>query len=426
VRQAANAMTVIATVIDQHIEEAALLWLRRVRAAGEPHFRLDDLAKLDSQLGAHLDGMLIAEADAPNSAWQACEPELEWKDPGEVFPAAVLAWESGKATRVRRVMKTAAKSYESSRALVSALGWLTDEQAEPYINRLLGHAKAFERRVGIVACAVRGRDPGEAIERAVGSRDRLLKARALRAIGELARRDLLPEARQALRAKDEQTRFAAAWSVARLTHDEPALQVLKKTVELHSPDHSRALQLVLRRLPPSEAAAWINTLAQNPDLLRSAVIGTGIVGVPEAIPWLLELMKMPALARVAGEAFTMITGVDLAAEKLDGSWPEGFAAGPTEDPADDNVAMDADENLPWPDVAKLTAWWERRRGEFAAGTRYLCGRPLTEDWLEDVLRQGYQRQRAAAALELALLRPELPLFNVRAPGQRQQELLGLR
>jgi len=343
-----------------------------------------------------------------------------------VFAAAILAWESGKARRVQRVMRAGAKSYECSRALVSALGWLNEELAEPHLDRLLGHAKAFERWVGIAACAVRGRDPREALERAVGSRDRLLKGRALRAIGELARKDLVPEARQALRSRDPNVRFAAAWSVARLTEDEPALQVLKRTVESQSPDQSRALQLVLRRMPPSEAAEWINTLAQNPGLLRSAVIGTGVVGVPEAIPWLLEQMKAPALARVAGEAFTMITGVDLAAEKLDGNWPEGFTAGPTEDPADDNVAMDADENLPWPDVAKLTAWWERCRGECAAGTRHLCGRPLTEDWLGEVLRHGYQRQRAAAALELALLWPDQPLFNVRAPGQRQQELLGLR
>jgi hypothetical protein len=51
---------------------------------------------------------------------------------------------------------------------------------------------------------------------------------------------------------------------------------------------------------------------------------------------------------------------------------------------------------------------------------------MTEDWLEHVLRYGYQRQRAAAALELAIRRPGTPLFNVKAPGYRQQQLLGLR
>ena len=41
----------------------------------------------------------------------------------------------------------------------------------------------------------------------------------------------------------------------------------------------------------------------------------------------------------------------------------------------------------------------------------------------DVLRNGRQRQRAAAALELALQQPGQPLFEVRAPGFRQQQPL---
>jgi hypothetical protein len=86
--------------------------------------------------------------------------------------------------------------------------------------------------------------------------------------------------------------------------------------------------------------------------------------------------------------------------------------------------MDEDESLPWPDVAKLTAWWEKNCGNFPAGVRLLGGRPLTDDWLATVLCHGYQRQRAAAALELSLMRPDQRLFNVRAPGTRQQELLG--
>ena len=41
----------------------------------------------------------------------------------------------------------------------------------------------------------------------------------------------------------------------------------------------------------------------------------------------------------------------------------------------------------------------------------------------EVLKTGRQRQRAAAALELAILQPGKPLFNVRAPGFRQQQWL---
>jgi hypothetical protein len=41
----------------------------------------------------------------------------------------------------------------------------------------------------------------------------------------------------------------------------------------------------------------------------------------------------------------MITGVDIAYEDLEGVWPEGFEAGPTENPENENVAMDPDEDL---------------------------------------------------------------------------------
>jgi uncharacterized protein (TIGR02270 family) len=87
--------------------------------------------------------------------------------------------------------------------------------------------------------------------------------------------------------------------------------------------------------------------------------------------------------------------------------------------------MDPDENLPWPDPEKIAAWWARHHRRFDPGTRYLLGRPLAGEWLEEILWHGYQRQRAAAALELAIRRPGQPLFEVRAPAARQQERLGL-
>jgi hypothetical protein len=69
-------------------------------------------------------------------------------------------------------------------------------------------------------------------------------------------------------------------------------------------------------------------------------------------------------------------------------------------------------------------WWAGRRGAFSAGTRYLLGHPVTVDGLRHILRTGRQRQRAAAAVELALRQQGSPLFEVRAPGFRQQVLLG--
>ena len=92
----------------------------------------------------------------------------------------------------------------------------------------------------------------------------------------------------------------------------------------------------------------------------------------------------------------------------------------------EDVELDPDEDLPWPEPELVQAWWDANGAGFQKGTRYLLGQPITEQHGETVLRTGFQRQRVAAALELALMQPDTPLFPTTAPGFRQQRLLGQR
>jgi uncharacterized protein (TIGR02270 family) len=416
----------IPTILDQHAEEAALLWLRRDDAVGQPHYKLDELAELDNQLEANLDGLRIANAESANAAWEVCERELKWGEPGEVFAAAMLACEADNNEHLQRVLAVAVESHENSRAFISAMSWLPYERVAEQLASWLATNDAFLRRTAIAACAAHGHDPGEPLAAALtNDAAPTLRSRALRAVGELARTDLLPAAREQLDADDSACRFAAAWSVGQLAGDPLAIEILHEYVQPQLPTAERALSLAIRLMPPEAAAAWSAQLIGNPQTARLGVQALGGLGLP-AVPTLLSLMPQPELARVAGEAFAMITGVDVAYEDLEGEWPTGFSAGPTEDPEDENVDMDPDENLPWPHVGKLRSWWEQHGHEFDPNQRYLCGQPITDDSLQHVLRHGFQRQRAAAALELAIRHPEQALFNVRAPGPRQQRLLGLK
>jgi len=172
-----------------------------------------------------------------------------------------------------------------------------------------------------------------------------------------------------------------------------------------------------------QAKAWHRQLTKEPTQLRTAAIADGIIGDPEAVEYLIDLMNVPAIARVAGEAFSMITGVDLAYEDLSGEKPEDFEAGPSEDPEDENVAMDPDEHLPWPVPALVAKWWNQHRAQFQTSRRYLRGKEITIQSLREVLTGGNQRERAAATLELALREPTQPLFEVRARGALQLEEL---
>jgi uncharacterized protein (TIGR02270 family) len=193
-------------------------------------------------------------------------------------------------------------------------------------------------------------------------------------------------------------------------------------VRERGPFAARAVAAAVRRLDPADARHWLALLLQSPPDLRAAIHGVGAAGEPALVPALVAVMEDPALARVAGEAFTRITGVALREHGLSAPPPRDFRAGPTDDPDDPDVAMDRDRGLPWPDPAAVSAWWRTAQAQFRAGTRHLLGRPVTSEWTRHVLRFGTQRQRAAAAEELALQRPG-PVFEVRAPASRQQDLL---
>jgi len=86
--------------------------------------------------------------------------------------------------------------------------------------------------------------------------------------------------------------------------------------------------------------------------------------------------------------------------------------------------MDADEDLPWPNVELIQQWWNSHKHDFQNGTRCLCGTPMSLKSLNQVLRTGFQLQRIAAVFELAIHQPGTPLSNTSAPGFVQQRLLG--
>src|SRR5574340_645416 len=411
---------VIQSIVSQHAEETAFLWLLRNNAVHAPHYALKDLAKLDDRIEAHLDGLRIAGA----AGWEICKEALGQQEPGEVFAAAVLAFESGDENRIDEVLAVGGASVELSRGLVSALGWLPFIQAKLHIDRLLTSESAVQRRIGIAASAVHRQDPGVALLDSLSATDLSLKARSLKAVGELGRNDLLPVVKSNLNSEDPTSRFWAAWSGA-LLGESSAIPVLQRLAEQGGERAESACAMAVRRMPLQQAHDWQRELAGRPETIRMAVQAVGVIGDPVGIPWLIEQMAKPDVARVAGESFTMITGVDLAYEDLEGEKPEGFETGPTENPEDENIEIDPDEDLPWPNTQLIEQWWVTHRLQFENGTRYLLGKPMTLDSLNEVLRVGKQRQRTAAAIELTMRDPGRPLFNTSAPGFRQQALLGL-
>jgi uncharacterized protein (TIGR02270 family) len=334
-----------------------------------------------------------------------------------------MALESADQGRLSNVLEVVRNVPETIDAMVSAIGWLPLDQAMLPIRDLMNDDYCFHQEVGIAAAAIHRWHPGAGLARLMASAHAAVRARALKAAGEFGDKQVLQDLLISLRDPDEHCVFAAAWSGTLLGLPACA-DVLLSIAESPTRNSHAAADLVLRQMDLAAAIALHGKFVADPARIRLAIRSAGTIGDPSVIPWLISLMDQLPLARLAGEAFTTITGVDLAYRDLERRPPEDYDAGPTEDPADDNVDMDPDDNLPWPEPSLVQQWWDGNRSRFQNGTRYLLGHPITDDWMKIVLRDGRQRQRAAAALEIAIRNPGQPLFNVKAPGFRQQQLLG--
>jgi uncharacterized protein (TIGR02270 family) len=409
----------LSSIIEQHAEESGFLWGLRNRLVQAAHVTLANLVQLDERIEAHLDGLRLAG----DYGWELCVRGLDEGGPGEVFAAAVLAFEAADPERARMVTEKGPTTARAS-GVASALGWLPYRKAETHVAQLVSADSPVLRRVGLAAAFMHRRHPGNhVVNKALSDGDAALRARVIRGAGELGLVGLLPALGRCLAEKEPHCRFWAAWSIALLSGDANALDVLISVAVSQSAHSVLAVQLLMRRVPPHLGRACIDQWSENARLARLTAIAVGALGDPAKIPWLMERMKVTALARVAAEAFTTITGADLSLERLDAPRPEGFESGPTDDPDDEDVSLDPDDDLPWPNVEAIQKWWEKSKGRFAAGTRFLMGKPIAPDSLQQILRGARQRQRAAAALELAIKQTGQPLFDVRAPGFRQVQTL---
>jgi uncharacterized protein (TIGR02270 family) len=294
---------------------------------------------------------------------------------------------------------------------------------------LLASADPQGRTLGLAACRMHHVDPGALLAAALRDSSTPLRAQALRTAGYLGRTDLLDSVRTAL--DDADVAIEAARSLSLLGDHQTALPVLQAHALGETPDADgtrlAALALLLqsaefdhgKHVLAAAARAASGNLARERLVMRAI----GLLGDVQRVPWLIDRMAEDPRARLAGEAFSMITGADLGALGLERNRPDDPPGTNDEDPDDDQVALDEDEGLPWPDRERVRRWWESHASTLPARGRCFAGAPPSVAHCEQVLRNSTQRQRMVAASWLCVLQPGRKLFNCAAPAWRQQRLL---
>lgn len=380
---------------ERAFDDATFLWLLRSRAADQPHYDRDGLMALDWRLNNLLDVLVTM----PQQAWELCARALPTADAGEIFVASASAYRGGNVRRIQEVVEAGLSRESTFVGLVSALAWLPRALAQSWIQRLLRSSSLQHRHLAIAACSWRRESPAADLAELLNSNDCAshdgLYCRTLRLVGELKCFELRPAVERASHDARPDVKFWAHWAAA-LLGSAAAAHSLHGFVTAENPHRQRAVDLCMRLLPTATARQWISALAKDPAQVRTAIRAIAALGDPVAVDWLLPRMRVPATARLAGEALFTITGIDLMEQKSRLS---------------DELEFTEDRFLPEPDPDAVTSAWQERRDGFVSGQRLLLGKTLDVPHLERVFASGRQRQRRAAAIELALAQPQHHLLN---------------
>ncbi|WP_414640687.1 HEAT repeat domain-containing protein [Archangium sp.] len=245
-----------------------------------------------------------------------------------------------------------------------------------------------------------------------------------------------------------EVRAAAALAVSELGHS-PALPVLERKLTEAPPEEldiwllaslrlgsSRALQAcrqaaqaagpLVPRIPwllglagaPQDFSS-LRQLSRRPELVRTTLEAIGILGVPAAVPLLLEHLEHPQaeVREAAASALALMTGAGLTEKS------HVF----DEEAADEGAAEESAREVTRPstDSAVWRAWWAEHRSRLEGKSRLRLGQHYTLDACIEELahpRSPFDA-RARAALELDIRSGQPCGFQPDWPVHRQRQTI---
>ena len=406
----------------QHVDEAA--HLRHVRFGLEraPHVRLLQLGRIDERIAAHLDGVAVAGEYGLLLATQA----LERPGAGQLFLTSVCAIQRHDAELLDKLLAVAEAVPPSRVGLLSAFGWVAASDLQGMTQVLVEASSPWRREVALAAYAMHEVKAGHALSNSIQGPNTSLRARALRVAGRSGCLDLLEPCLALLGDEDPSCAFEAARSAVLLGDRTTAVDALEALAAHPGADtrlSTAALHTVLKVVSSARARVLLASIAKDAGRIRAVIQGIGVAGDTLYVPWLIAQMGGRKLTRLAGEAFSFLTGLDLAYLDLDRKPLIDTEPDPNDDAEHEAIVIDEDDGLPWPDPEKVTSWWRENSARFAPGNRYFMGDVPTPASCVAVIKSGFQRQRIAAAEYRVLFEPGTPLFNTFAPTWRQERLL---
>ena len=385
-------------VVEEHLDEAAFLWTQWERALVAPGCKLKDVVRgPEERLLAHIDGLVVAGEPAVG---RLLVPALEGGGPEKAFAAALALLDGPAPDAAARVLaRLDGAAPEVAAALTRALGLAHRKGLEEALLQATRAGGGPQKAAALSALALRrvlvpglaallaSRDPAilaPALAAArVGGQQNANFVEAAFASGSTAVRDAALETGLVLGIR-------SAWTACQRIADQKRPDAAFPLLALALSGEEGDLQRILAALGVGESRP-------------AAVVALGYSGRVAAVEACLPLLPDEKLGRLAGEAVSAITGLE-----IDGEYRKKPAAEPEEPPALDADDLDADlvpgpeAELPEPEAAAVERWWKNARARFDPKVRYLGGKPWSPEALAAAFAQGSMRRRRVLGLELAV------------------------
>lgn len=338
----------IPAVIEAHVDEAGYLAQLYLTAMSDSPLDESYLHNLATRLRGHVKGLLLNPGPVGTILDEREEEGGMLGEPEWVFVSSLMAFNGRKVDQVKRLVDETTELGEfdqgaALRMVAFSLVWLPENTVYPWMQKFGASERA--ELAYIVLFTNTWRNQSWVEDRSVLMQRMLSKSAPAwmipLALGLMAQ-DEATDWVSFLRSEDtaelEERRFRLA--AARLAiGDVTALKTLKAFVDAPNDWREEAAVLCFSHLDTSVGKEWLRPLQKEPGRERIMLLAIGAMRERSLLPWVVNQLADPVLARLAGQAIGQILGVDLEEQgwalddaELDDAW----------------LALEGDEMLPWP------------------------------------------------------------------------------
>jgi uncharacterized protein (TIGR02270 family) len=400
---------------EEHLSELAFLLAQRQRYLHDPEVEWPDIEAMEVRIARHVEAMQVGGDTA-----LACAREMLASEAPDEFTAGTYAWvligPGGEG-----IAEMLARMAEADTVLLPCfIEALTLAHHPRLSERLQGLLSSPRPEVRVATARILGHrhdSGGGSLLPLLDDTVSEVRAAAALAVSELGYRPAL----SMLERKLTQTSLDEldVWALAALRlGSSRALQVCRQA--------SQAAGTISPRIPWLLGLAGevkdfglLRQLCTQPTLMGGALEALGILGVPAAVPLLIEHLghEKAEVKGAAAKALTLMTGAGLTEKVMVRD----------EDAADDGASDEdwREVTRPSTDAAAWRAWWAAYRSRLEGISRLRFGKPYGLDsCIEEMAhpRSPFDA-RVRAALELGIRSGETVGFQPDWPVHRQRQAI---